>query len=295
MSCIICNNKNLKLVKVSVRDCQDVNVEMCDNCRHQQLNPLPSTDDLQEFYDQDTQAKLIYENIDVEEARRRSQFDVVRRSKLVQSFIQNKETARVLEIGTGYGFFIKEMKNEGYDIEGIEISEARRNIARSLTKNTIYGYDLVKEMPEELIGKYDIIVMFQVLEHILDPGLFLDKIRKMLKEEGIVIIEVPNLDDHLLGISKDYFDFFYQIAHLSYFSPKSLGSLLNQCHYRNIEIYGSQRYSVQNMMNWLLNKKPQLYNPVYEGETDLKWLEDYYKNELADKLKTDTIIAIAYK
>lgn len=295
MNCIICNNNRLELVKKSVRDHKDISVKMCVNCQHQQLDLLPSLEHLQEYYDQDRQAKSVYTNIDIEVSKSKSHFDITRRINLVQKYIENKEKAKVLEIGTGYGFFIKEMEMEGYQIEGIEISQSRRDIARDICNSSIYHYNLLKEVPQEMVGKYDIIVMFQVLEHIPDPNLFLKNVRNLLKNEGKVIIEVPNLNDHLLGISKEYFDFFYQEAHISYFAPKSLEVLLNQCGYKNTEVNGSQRYSLENMMNWLLNKKPQIDKPIFESIEDLKWLDEYYKNKLANELKTDTIVAIANK
>ena len=58
-----------------------------------------------------------------------------------------------------------------------------------------------------MIGKYDVIVMFQVLEHIPEPVLFLKNVGRLLKKTGKLIIEVPNLDDHLLNLNEEYFNF----------------------------------------------------------------------------------------
>jgi len=295
LNCIICNNSQLKIIKEDLRDYEYAKVVLCSNCNHGQLEPLPLLDKVQEYYDRNMQAKSIYTNIDIEHIRKKSIFDVTRRLKLMQKFILNKERTKVLEIGTGYGFFVREAEKEGYQIEGIEISKSRREFANTICKNKIYSYNLLKEVPQDMIGKYNIVVMFQVLEHILDPKLFLNNVKKLLNNEGILIIEVPNLDDHLLRISKEYLNFFYQVAHISYYSPKSLKLLLHKCNYKNISIFGIQRYSIENSMNWIINKKPQIDSPAYQTVEGLKWIDDYYKQKLISELKSDTIVAIAYK
>lgn len=185
------------------------------------------------------------------------------------------------------------MVDRGYNIDGVEISLARREIAEEICNNNIYQYNFMGEMPTDMLNKYDFILLYQVLEHIIEPKKFLGNINLMLKEHGKVIIEVPNLEDHLLKISREYFDFFYQEAHVCYYSPKSLVFLLEQCDYKNIDIYGQQRYSIENMMNWIINKKPQISNTSYDVINELKWINDYYSKELSNALKTDTIVAVA--
>lgn len=297
MFCIVCGNQKLKLVKHSVRDYDDVDVYQCQCCGHRFLHPLPDENRLQAYYDQDTQTKAVYnsKSINLRKIMANSRYDTARRVELLHKETSNNKQPLVLEIGCGYGFFIRETERLGYNIEGIEISASRRRIARRLCNSDIYHYNLVNEIPDEMIGKYDVIVMFQVLEHIPEPVLFLKNVGRLLKKTGKLIIEVPNLDDHLLNLNEEYFNFFYQTAHVSYYSPKSLRILLGNCGYKSVDITGCQRYSIVNMMNWIINRKPQIDAPAYMASDGIRWLDDYYKQKLINELKSDTIIAITSK
>lgn len=58
--CIVCSSSRIKPVKHSVRDYDDVDVYQCEKCGHQFLHPLPDENELQAYYDQNTQAKSVY-------------------------------------------------------------------------------------------------------------------------------------------------------------------------------------------------------------------------------------------
>lgn len=217
--------------------------------------------------------------------------DIMRRAEYVKKIVGDQKNKQILDIGTGYGFFVEHMEKQGYKIEGIEIGRARREVAERICFSPIYSYNLVDELPDKMVSRYDIIVLFQVLEHIVSVNTFLKNIYKMMTKDAVLIIEVPNVDDHMLKISSSYNNFFWQKAHVSYFSSETLRKVLIQCGFNNINIHGVQRYSIKNSMNWLLNGKPQLKNPSYIIESELSWIDNYYKNKLSESLKSDTLLA----
>ncbi|MPW24779.1 methyltransferase domain-containing protein [Alkalibaculum sp. M08DMB] len=294
MKCIICGGKDYKLVKKGVRDNPLINVVKCNYCSHHQLFPVPESHKINEIYDNDKQVKSIYEVIDVDAIRVKSITDTERRVELTKKYITSKES-RVLDVGTGYGFFVNIMKRYGYDIEGLEIGNERRKIAERMCNKPIYSYNLLEDVPVAELLKYEVITMFQMLEHITDIELFLCNARELLQTQGKIIIEVPNLKDHMLSISEEYKEFFWQEAHISYFSPEMLNQVLTRSGFKDIHIFGVQRYSIENMFHWSLNKKPQIYSTSYNTADAFSWIDEYYKNELVKELKSDTIIAVAYK
>lgn len=169
-------------------------------------------------------------------------------------------------------------------------------LLREYAKKNIFNINLMEgNIPDNMKQKYDVILLFQVLEHMINPKIFLENIKELLSSDGIVIVEVPNLMDHLLKLCNQYNQFFWQRAHVSYFSPLTLTNLFKEVEFKNITINGIQRYSIVNMMNWYINKKPEIEDPTYEAVGDLKWIDEYYKNNISRELKSDTLVLIAKK
>jgi hypothetical protein len=106
------------------------------------------------------------------------------------------------------------------------------------------------------------------------------------------VIEVPNIRDLQLKHNNSYRDWYWQRAHIHYFSPRILNKILKKCGFKKIILQGIQRYSLENMFHWKLINKPQLENPTYYLPQEYTWLESSYKKYLEKKLLCDTMIAI---
>jgi SAM-dependent methyltransferase len=186
------------------------------------------------------------------------------------------------------------MSELGYDITGIEISKTRRNISKKLSSCNVLNLNLLSNEINHN-KKYDKIVLFHVLEHISNPKLFLINIKKMMLPGGQIFVEVPNLDDFQLETNPNYKKWFWQRAHLSYFSKDLLQKLFRICEFKKIKIFGIQRYGIDNMINWQIRKKPQLLVSKKIIPDELDWLNIHYKHNLEKKLNSDTLFLIAQK
>lgn len=113
-----------------------------------------------------------------------------------------------------------------------------------------------------------------------------------MHENSSLIIEVPNADDQMLSLSKEYSDFFWQRAHLVYYNKNTLEMILNKVGFSSQKCFCVQRYGLENAFNWIINKKPQLQKPVYESDNNLQWLEDYYKQKIEENFTADTLMCV---
>ena len=107
-----------------------------------------------------------------------------------------KESEKILEIGSGFGNFIRMVtKEKGNVIEGIEINESAvlKSQQRGLPVKLI---DLLK-IAQEFPGHYDAVCSFQVLEHVSNPREFLENMCKLLKPGGKLLLGLPNADSFL--------------------------------------------------------------------------------------------------
>jgi len=289
--CNLCNHKKFVTVSKKVRDSKKSKIIQCTKCNNIQLEPIPTIEEDKKFYNKNLQMKNIKIKFQINKLKKKSQEDTKRRIKFISKFL--KKDSKILEIGSGYGFFLEGMQKHGYEIEGIEVSKERLEYAKK-KKLKIFDINLLDDS-STILKKYDLIVSFHVLEHIVDPKKFLKEIRTMLKSKGKIIFEVPNSNDYQLKLNSKYNEWYWQRAHINYYHPKTLSKLLKNSGFKNIQIQGIQRYSIENMFNWKLNQTPQKLDPVFSLTEPYKWIENFYKSKLEKSLISDTIISLATK
>lgn len=112
--------------------------------------------------------------------------------KKLKRFLPKKSA--VFDIGCGGGALLKFMKDCGYNIFGLEVSEEARGEAESVVglKNIICCGDFLKLDFNE--NFFDAVLMTDVVEHLHNPHIYLEKIKKILKSRGLLVIRTPNSD-----------------------------------------------------------------------------------------------------
>ncbi len=146
-------------------------------------------------------------------------YSLKKKLKLINSFqFKNKE---LLDIGAGTGDFINICKNNGWSVTGVEPSKKANKIAS--TKNLVLKKDL-----EEIEGKeYDVITMWHVLEHIPNLESYILKLKELLKENGVLIIAVPNYKSFDANYYKQFWAAYDVPRHLWHFSKTAISKLFS--------------------------------------------------------------------
>lgn len=147
-----------------------------------------------------------------------------------------KKSALVLDVGCNNGLVGREIiKKSGSAVDGIDINEeALEEAKRSYRK--VFRRDLYRSKLEIDAEKYDYIIFCDVLEHLPRPDLVLQDAKKYLKEDGEVIICLPNIArfeirlDLLFG-KFDYSPGILSEDHLRFFTKKSAQKLIRECGY----------------------------------------------------------------
>ncbi len=131
----------------------------------------------------------------------------------------------VLDVGCGGGTLLYTIQQElGIArLFGVELNSAYADLAarrvRVQLKNEQYQNGMFAE-------KFDLIVNTKVLEHVLDPTLFLSEMVGDLSEKGLLFLEVPDISD-LFVLPPSHSRFF--IPHIFYFSINTLSELFRRC------------------------------------------------------------------
>lgn len=142
---------------------------------------------------------------------------------LVKEGVQ-KRAVSILDIGAGHGFFgWAASESRAVDLKEYYAVEADQVFRKSLEK-TWRGFRpgiefQVKNSLSEVNGKFDVIVLSHVLEHLSDPSVMLRQVTQKLSADGLLFIEVPN---------KDYRFKKYLFPHVLFFDSRSLRSIIEK-------------------------------------------------------------------
>ena len=138
----------------------------------------------------------------------------------------SSEKLRVLDIGSGYGFFRKACQARGWISDGIEISRHAAKVCRELfTLDTFVGS--LEEFLQATDSQYDVIVMWDFIEHVEDPLRAIQDAKSLLASRGSLFIRTPNLDAFEFEVfGGDYHSL--KREHLNLFSPYSLSKVVRR-------------------------------------------------------------------
>lgn len=141
----------------------------------------------------------------------------------------------VLDIGAATGYFLANLKNNGWQVFGFEPEESAREIAKS--KN---GIDLIDNFtPLFKEGKkFNAITMWHVLEHVHELNLYFEHFKKLLNDDGKVFIAVPNHDSLDACFYKEKWAAWDMPKHLWHFNPASLKALAEKHNFELVKMYG---------------------------------------------------------
>ena len=171
---------------------------------------------------------------------------------------------QILDIGAGSGKFLNYAKLRGWKPVGLEVSEIAIK-----TGKTKYGIDLrpVKDIEQLSSRSFNCITCFHVLEHVEDTNDLLKQIERLLKKDGICLIELPVLDSLDFFLWKELSIWIGAPQHLQLFTRKNFTQYIAK--------FGLKVVKVKN--DWF---SPHLYS------WSLLWfIERYFKINISTEVK----------
>ena len=137
---------------------------------------------------------------------------------------------RILDVGCGDGFFLRSVKNIGWEVHGMEMSEEAVHRAKSMgVEQVTRGTFDDASYPENY---FDVIRFWSVLEHIYDPLATLAKVNRFLKPGGLLVLQVPNYRSAAARWAGSRWSAWDVPRHLYHFSSRSLKTLLEKSNFR---------------------------------------------------------------
>lgn len=160
-----------------------------------------------------------------------------KRMALVQRWLPDK--ARILDVGCAAGYFLRVVQRLGHDVHGVELSPAIAHEAiAALGEERIHIGTLDSAIAARNYepGSFDLITMWDVVEHIPEPQAVLHQIRQLLKPSGHLLLETQNVASRWARLLGKRWHHYKHTEHLYHFSPQTIRRLLGDCGFRALEI-----------------------------------------------------------
>lgn len=145
----------------------------------------------------------------------------------------------MLEVGAYTGIFMELAQKSGWTVTGVEISKwAREEAFKARGLSLKASFD---EVDDNLAGKFDCVVMWDVIEHVPYPDEYIKKSWGFLKKGGILALSTITLDSLSARLLSSHYPFLMQM-HLVYFTRKTLVNLLEKNGFRVVSYKRHKRY-----------------------------------------------------
>lgn len=236
--------------KFSVWECQDCGLVF--------LNPRPTLDELMDFYPDSYVAytKPLAQEKKLRQADRA--YGLFKRLRYVKKFMTS---GRILDVGCATGAFLTEihkLEPVQWELYGLEPNASAADIAKQNTFIDISNTYL--EDARYPADFFDVVTLWDVLEHVHDPTATLEEVRRILKPHGIVVFSIPNLDSWDATLFKQYWVGYDVPRHIHVWSDMTLKELLRKTGLMQQEkacIAGSYFYFVSSIIFFLHANYPK--------------------------------------
>jgi SAM-dependent methyltransferase len=206
-----------------------------------------------------------------------------RKSRLVEKATK-KKSGKILDVGTGTGFFLNEMKTHGWQVSGTEKSSDARAFAQK-------KFGLKIDEPAQLFqfenDNYDAITLWHVLEHIHRLDENMQTFSSLLKRDGKLIIAVPNHTSYDARHYKEYWAAWDVPRHLWHFGPEQM-KLFGEKHGFQLQSFHTMPFDsfyVSLLSEKYKKSKLALFKGLMHGK--ISWLKS-----LANKSKCSSVIYV---
>ena len=177
-----------------------------------------------------------YQQAAASEDERRHRAPYLRR--VIKQHFPSNRNARILDIGCGDGALLHFLREAGYgNVEGIDNSPEQLASAAQLGLQDVKSGDVLNHMRDAKSEAYDIVVAFDVIEHLTKPELLhlADQIYRTLSPGGLWLVHVPNAEG-IFGTRIRYAD----LTHEQAFTRESINQLMRAVGFRTVDCFEDQ-------------------------------------------------------
>lgn len=235
----------------------------CPRCITLFLYPKPAVKQIAHYYKQNFE----YTAGEANETRIRTRaLTILNQLKKLNPFGKT-----LLDIGSGYGFFVDEAKKSGLNTTSIEPSKQLVRVSMNRYVDTVYNITFEHYFKQYKKRKFDYITLIHTIEHVTNPQETIQKAVKLLNKSGKLYLETPNLDSHLFYSEKYSYTFLTPPDHIWLFSQKSFKSMLK--YLPGVQLEKISTYSYPEHFMGIIKRFVKKYYPVILGTNEVRTSE----------------------
>ena len=199
----------------------------------------------------------------------------------VEQLLGKKRTAlKALDVGCSSGGLIRALQSLGVEAQGVEPMPKPAQTARGYGFTVYQGYLAELALPA---NAYNLITLFEVIEHLRNPLDLLSECHRLLETGGILVIRTGNTDSWTVKFMKEKWDYFSPwVGHISFFNPESMrllaertGFRLEKINYHSVSLFKKEDVSpalfrAGKIMAELLNFPSKIAGKSHEIEVYLR-------------------------
>ncbi len=185
--CALCDTDNAQHLVTK----NALNVVQCRQCGLVYVNPRPPFDVLTDLYADDNYCEgQVHAAADAKRLRQSAQ-----RLQLIERyyFHARRERGRLLDVGCSTGVFLRVARDAGWNVSGIDVSRGAIEYARQAHQLDA-RVATIEELAASVTQEFDVVTMFDSLEHMPQPVAALRAAHQLLQNDGWLVITTPNID-----------------------------------------------------------------------------------------------------
>jgi len=229
--CPLCDKVNL----IEYIQCKDhllsqniFTIQKCQSCGFLFTNPRPDINEIKSYYKSDqyishsnTRKGLINKIYHLVRSRNHVvKYELIR---------QYKNAGKILDVGCATGEFLAFMQKKGWDSQGVEPDPNARQYAQKQYNLKIIPEEKFINIPD---GMFDVVTLWHVLEHVHDLDQRMKELYRVLKNDGLLIIAVPNSKSFDAGFFGTFWAGYDLPRHLYHFNKELIDLLCDKHHFQ---------------------------------------------------------------
>jgi 2-polyprenyl-3-methyl-5-hydroxy-6-metoxy-1,4-benzoquinol methylase len=289
-SCPLCNSENISEL-LKARDhlltLETFSIGKCGNCSFIFTQGIPPADEIGKYY----KSQDYVSHSDTRKGLMNKVYHIARNIMLGKKYRMVNKVANgknLLDIGCGTGYFPAYMKAKGFKVAGVEVDQDAREFAKKEFGITVFS-------PEEFLenkieGKFDVITLWHVLEHLDDFNRYIHQMLNHLSTGGTLVIALPNCTSLDARFYKEYWAGYDVPRHLWHFTPSTFNILAEK---HGLKIMKMKRLPLDPFYNSMLSEKYKgnklyMFAGLITGE--LAYLESLFNLK-----KSSSVVYILHK
>jgi len=224
-TCDLCGGNAFSVIASHDRNGSALSTVLCDGCGLVMHMPIPDEAAIESYYAETYRHDYHGERQPSPRRIMRAWLNGQRIVQQIQPYIPSGSS--VFEVGAGIGCNVKSFAEEGFSASGIEPNKDFNHYTRHVLHADVDNRNLYALKTDKT---HDVVILIHVIEHFVSPKRALSSIRELIRDEGYLYVECPNVGGPFATFSR-----LFHFAHIYNFTPNTLIAMAQCCGYEVVQ------------------------------------------------------------